>query len=68
MLSVDVAEAMALTVTLSDMSGRILYRGKYNTVAGNNRIELATDNLSNGLYIISLTGSHLSNIAKVSIK
>lgn len=55
--------ADAVVVSITDVTGTILYNTEYNGTSGNNSVLIDTKQFKNGIYLLHLSGSNF-NVAK----
>lgn len=54
------------SIIITDLSGRKVYSGTKNVIAGSNKIPVDIDNLNNGIYIVTLRLSGETLIKKIT--
>ncbi len=64
----NVANAGAVDFAIYDMSGRMVYAEKLNTVTGGDRFTVNNLNLLSGMYIAKMTDGVSSAVARISVR
>lgn len=64
----SLGNAAAVTASIYDLSGREVYRNRFNGKAGDNRITLVPGNLRSGMYLVRLSDGTTYGVAKAIIE
>jgi hypothetical protein len=65
-ISLEAEETEKATIVITDLSGRKVYNGKTNVIAGNNNIPVNVNNLTKGIYLVTLQLSGETLIKKIT--
>jgi len=66
-LNINATEYSAITINILDITGKVVMQQNNNLTVGNNSIEMNTQSLTNGMYIISIQSENgnISNLRLV---
>lgn len=67
LLSLSADKNASATITLSDISGKVIRTINAELVNGNNDITISTASLSKGMYLVSVTGEGFTSSSKLVI-
>jgi hypothetical protein len=65
-ISLEAEATEKATIVITDLSGRKVYNGKTNVIAGNNNIPVNVNNLTKGIYLVTLQLSGETLIKKIT--
>lgn len=67
-INISLKENENVTVRISDVAGKTVYEGNENLKTGNNRLMIASNRLSKGIYMLQLVTENTINTQKIVIK
>lgn len=60
----DLENAADVTISLVDLTGKVIYSVQNNFVSGTNKTNINVDGLNNGIYFVRVSGENISSTVK----
>jgi PKD repeat protein len=67
-VSVKATSLAPVTVTVTDLSGRIVYNRNFQLTAGNNTLKIGSETMAPGIYLLKVAGPEGTNLTRKIVK